>query len=319
MKLSIALATYNGEAFLREQLTSLLNQTLLPHELIVCDDCSTDSTLEILEEFKANISFECQIYKNEINRGAAYSFKNAIDSCTGDIIIFCDQDDIWLPNKIEKIEKAFKETLNLDYVISNANIIDEESNYLGYSLWAQRKFSKYWINQFNSGYQFKVLQKNIITGMATAISKRVKELGNNKPLHVLHDAWYIYIASINDLNGKLIDIPLINYRQHENQQFGSTKHKNSVRISNLLKGNHKSVNINIKILEPLVEYAIQIFKGDMDNPKLIFLKDKLNHFKSRKIIIESKRVLRLNKIFLEVIRGRYFKFSSLKNILIDFI
>ena len=74
MKLSIALATYNGEAFLREQLTSLLNQTLLPHELIVCDDCSTDSTLEILEEFKANISFECQIYKNEINRGAAYSF-----------------------------------------------------------------------------------------------------------------------------------------------------------------------------------------------------------------------------------------------------
>ena len=117
----------------------------------------------------------------------------------------------------------------------------------------------------------------------------------------------------------MIDKSLINYRQHKNQQFGSTKHKNWVRISNLLKGNHKSVNINIKILEPLVEYTIQIFKDEMDNPKLIFLKDKLNHFKARKVIIESKRILRVNKIFLEIFRGRYFKFSSLKNTLIDFI
>lgn len=319
-KISIAMATFNGESFLREQLSSLVNQTLAPDELVVCDDCSSDSTLIILEEFRASISFDLNIKINEINRGAGYSFKNAIDFCTGDIILFCDQDDIWMQDKIENIERLFKETPDLDYVICNANIVNDKSEYLGYSLWDQREFSDYWRKRFNSGYQFEVLQKkNIVTGMTTAISKRVKELGCNKPSFVLHDAWYIYVASINDLKGKLIDKSLVNYRQHSKQQYGSIKDKYNVRILNALKGNQKSVELNIKIIEPLVKYAAQIFNENTDNQKLIYLKDKLDHYKLRKGIVESNGFRRFYFVFQEILNGRYYKHSSVKNALIDLI
>lgn len=97
---SVAMATYNGERFLQEQLDSLARQTLLPCELVACDDGSTDGTLDILQRFAANAPFPVRIFRNPFRLGSGFNFLEALARCTGDLVAFCDQDDIWLEKKL---------------------------------------------------------------------------------------------------------------------------------------------------------------------------------------------------------------------------
>ena len=92
MKVSIALCTYNGSEFLGEQLASFLTQTRLPDEIVVCDDCSLDSTVQILDDFAAHAPFPVRIYRNEKNLRSTKNFEQAIDLCEGDIILLADQE-----------------------------------------------------------------------------------------------------------------------------------------------------------------------------------------------------------------------------------
>lgn len=98
-KISIAIATYNGGKYLREQLESLYSQTRIPNEVVVCDDNSIDNTVEILEEYKQRKGLK--YYVNNPGLGVNKNFEKAIRLCTGDYIAICDQDDVWMPQKIE--------------------------------------------------------------------------------------------------------------------------------------------------------------------------------------------------------------------------
>jgi len=98
-KISIAIATYNGEKYLREQLDSLYTQTFIPNEVIAVDDCSTDNTITILEEYHQKYGLIYHI--NDATMGVNKNFEKAINLCSNDYIALCDQDDVWLPHKIE--------------------------------------------------------------------------------------------------------------------------------------------------------------------------------------------------------------------------
>lgn len=106
-KVSIAMATYNGGKYLREQLDSLYSQTRIPDEVVVCDDNSTDNTVEILEEYKQRKGL--RYYVNNSALGVNKNFEKAIRLCTGDYIAICDQDDVWMPQKIEISLKKLQE------------------------------------------------------------------------------------------------------------------------------------------------------------------------------------------------------------------
>ena len=101
---SIAMATYNGAKFLRPLLDSLMNQTMTPTEIIVCDDQSKDETVAILEEYKGKLPIK--VFINEKNLGVNLNFEKAVKNCTSDYILICDQDDIWLENNIEEKVRA---------------------------------------------------------------------------------------------------------------------------------------------------------------------------------------------------------------------
>jgi glycosyltransferase involved in cell wall biosynthesis len=105
-RISVALATHNGERFLREQLDSLARQTLTPSELVVQDDWSTDGTLAVLEDFARDSSFPVRIAPNESRLGFSTTFLVAASRCEGDAIAFCDQDDVWLEHKLERCRDA---------------------------------------------------------------------------------------------------------------------------------------------------------------------------------------------------------------------
>ena len=102
--ISIALTTYNGEKFLKEQLDSILNQTYSDYELVVCDDCSTDSTRQILKEYEKKDK-RINVFLNNNNLGFKNNFEKAISLCTGEYIALSDQDDIWDEKKLEILLK----------------------------------------------------------------------------------------------------------------------------------------------------------------------------------------------------------------------
>jgi len=99
--ISVAMATYNGEKHIREQLDSIARQTLLPCELVITDDGSADATLQIVEEFARHAPFPIAVIRNESRLGYADNFMKAASLCTGDLIAFCDQDDIWMEQKLQ--------------------------------------------------------------------------------------------------------------------------------------------------------------------------------------------------------------------------
>jgi glycosyltransferase involved in cell wall biosynthesis len=117
IRLSIAMATCNGADFLLEQLNSLSSQTLLPHELVICDDCSTDGTVRLLKQFAARAPFSVHIHKNPQRLGFGDNFLKTASICKGDWILFCDQDDSWLPDKLLTVCHAIENSTDDDLML----------------------------------------------------------------------------------------------------------------------------------------------------------------------------------------------------------
>lgn len=121
---SIAMCTYNGEHYLQAQLQSILNQTRRPDELIICDDASQDSTLEIIDSFARTAPFAVHIQKNAKNLGYVKNFEQAISLCTQDIVFLCDQDDVWEASKLSEVLACFEAEPAVGMVLHHFTNID---------------------------------------------------------------------------------------------------------------------------------------------------------------------------------------------------
>lgn len=128
--ISIAMATYNGGRFIREQLDSILNQTLSDFELIITDDNSTDDTLQILREYELK-DCRIQVFVNEERLGYLGNFSKAMTCCTGDFIALCDQDDLWMPTHLEILYRGIGDK---SMICGNSELIDAEGNLIGMSV-----------------------------------------------------------------------------------------------------------------------------------------------------------------------------------------
>lgn len=122
IKVSVAMATYNGSKYLNQQLDSLASQDYLPFELVVCDDNSSDDTIAILTHFARRAPFPVFIHKNSSNIGPIANFFKAISYCSGDWISFCDQDDVWLKHKIHDVVIAVQSNPNCICVFQYASL-----------------------------------------------------------------------------------------------------------------------------------------------------------------------------------------------------
>src|SRR5918993_2278832 len=142
MRVSVAMTTYNGGAYLTEQLNSIFAQTRLPDELIVCDDQSTDATRAILDEFAARGTVPMTVVVNDQRLGSNENFEKAIGLCTGDIIFLSDQDDVWRDNKVATIEREFERDPELGIVFTNGDLIDGAGLSLEGSMWQSFNFHR---------------------------------------------------------------------------------------------------------------------------------------------------------------------------------
>ena len=218
VQIIILLSTYNGEKYLKEQLDSLSSQVSNNIKIIARDDNSTDKTLEILK------LYNIEILKSQENSGAKKSFsallEYAIKNNDSEYFMFCDQDDIWEKDKIEKTLKKMKEMENKYnntplLVHTDLKIVDEELNILNTSFW-NHEFILPHYNAFN-----RLLMQNTITGCTMMINRKLAEL--SLPISkeaIMHDWWIGLVASRFGKIGYIEDSTIL-YRQHSNNTIGA--------------------------------------------------------------------------------------------------
>lgn len=220
LSLSIALTTYNGEHYIREQLDSIVHQNRQPDEIIISDDASVDSTLEIIKEFKCNAPFPVKIQINQKRLGSTRNFESAIRACSGDIIFLCDQDDIWYPDKIKRIEDCFKNNIEVGAVFTDADVVNQNLQSYGPKLWKKHRFSPREQGLVNKSDAFTVLLKHsVVTGATMAFRSNFRDFLIPIPDIWVHDAWIAFLISASS-NLIAIPTPLIAYRQHGSNQIG---------------------------------------------------------------------------------------------------
>lgn len=228
VKLSVAMCTYNGALHLREQLSSIAAQVRLPDELVVCDDRSSDDTVDVLETFASTAPFPVRTYINPENLGSTKNFEKAIKLCDGEVIALSDQDDVWHPQKLQRMESMFSRERKAGLVFSDAEVVSESLCPLNYSLWQGHGFGLAEQKLFQQGSAVAVLlRRNFITGATMAFRSEFKKLILPIPLdmtylyghQMIHDGWIaLMIAAVADL--AFTSEKLIRYRQHRQQQLG---------------------------------------------------------------------------------------------------
>lgn len=205
MKISIAMATYNGEKFIRQQLDSFVNQSRQPDELVITDDGSTDRTLQIIEEFSRQAPFEVHYSRNPENIGYAANFNAALMQASGELIFLSDQDDVWFPEKIEKIVDLSEGNEDILIFMNDAILTDGELNKTGLTKLGQIR---------SAGMR----DEAFVMGCCCAVRRELLDLCMPIPFgYTSHDAWITGFAA--GLEAKMIvDTPYQLYRRHGNNE-----------------------------------------------------------------------------------------------------
>lgn len=221
--ISVVMASFNGEKFIQEQIQSILDQSLLPLEIIICDDNSSDKTVEIIKSINNPI---IKLFVNNESLGVVANFKKAVSFANPEnMIAFADQDDIWLPNKIETLYIEILEINNEQYptlVYSDLSLINEKREIINPSFWNQLHHDEH------EHCIETLLFGNFITGLSILMNKKMREHFLMKPDDIiLHDVWLAFIAfSIGKV--RRISVPLALYRQHTNNvNYNSRSKKRS--------------------------------------------------------------------------------------------
>jgi glycosyltransferase involved in cell wall biosynthesis len=223
LRTSVALCTYRGTRYLRELLDSLAGQTRPPDEVVVCDDRSSDGTVGLLEEFRARVPFPVEIRVNDRRVGSTKNFEQAMGLCSGDLILLCDQDDVWHADKMAKLNELFETRPSLGAAFTNAELIDESSRTLAGTLWGALGITSRMHRRFSrldpAGRVAMLLPANLATGATMAVRARFRDLLLPIPSDWVQDAWIaILISAVADV--AMLDEPLITYRLHGGQQIG---------------------------------------------------------------------------------------------------
>lgn len=198
-KISVCIATYNGELYIKQQIESILLEISEDDEIVISDDSSSDNTLKIIEAFQDK---RIRIFKNQVFKNPIFNFEHAIKQATGDLIFLSDQDDVWLSGKVTAMLNALQE---YDLVVSDAYISDSNLNVIkdSYFEWRNSKAGV-----------IKNLIKNSYLGCCMAFKRKLLDVVLPFPKNIpMHDMWVGMMAELFFKTG-FIKEKLIIYRRH---------------------------------------------------------------------------------------------------------
>ena len=307
--ISVALCTYNGEKFLEKQLHSILHQSKMIDELLVFDDKSTDSTIQLVTDFQQKAPFIVRIHQNVENIGSSKNFENCIKACSGEIIFLCDQDDLWEPNKVEKQWNYFLENPQKDAVFSNATMINQSGIPTGVTSFEQIQFVEELQNSWKDGGAFDILLRGyVVTGATLAIrSKIIPEIFPVPQLieELIHDGWISLWLSMENRIGFLND-PLIRYREHAAQQVGLNGKGEAVTLWDRLTRNRVLKLAKIEKKHQDSQALLEYLKDKPQVSKAIIekLQKRTAHYRMRSSL-QANRLKRILPVLLATVQGNY--------------
>jgi glycosyltransferase involved in cell wall biosynthesis len=317
VQISIVMCTFNGTQYLPEQLDSIIRQTRLPDEFIVCDDVSTDNTLTILRNYEKSFRFPVRIRCNTKTLGVARNFEQAIGLAQGDIIVLCDQDDVWRHDKLQILEQILADNPDVGYVFSDAVLINEDGRSVHHSLWQQVSFDSKKRAIFSRGSidQVRILVgRNVVTGASMALRSSLKPIVLPILEQWVHDEWIALAASLNGIRGFPIQEPLIYYRQHSAQVIGGPLRSPLALLKRgwwYFSGDPQAYGY--------YEHEIRkwntlcaLLKGTVNqaSPAFPLLEEKVAHVVLRAKLCRWPRAIRLAAIAAELSRGGYHLYST---------
>lgn len=217
---SVVLCTHNGEKWLESQLESILSQTRTPDELIVGDDASQDSTFGMIQSFARRADFPVHIARHEPRLGVMDNFDVTLSRANGRYIALCDQDDVWLPTRIESGVEAISsiegDGSEPTLVFSDLILIDEQDRESGRSFMETRGIDGRPDNTLGT-----LLRHNLVTGCTITCNRALLQIAMPFPEHIVMHDWWLALVAAAIGNIKMLDAPTVRYRLHGTNQIGA--------------------------------------------------------------------------------------------------
>ena len=323
LKVSIAMATYNGGNYLREQLDSFCTQTRLPDELVITDDCSTDDTLAIVESFAASAPFEVRWARNEVNLGYSENFNKALMETIGDLVFLSDQDDVWFPEKLERMERYALENPGALVLMNDAALTDGELNDTGLTKRGQIA-------------SVGMTDSSFVMGCCVAVRRELLDLCLPIPVEYnAHDDWIVNMAEGVGRKRVCPDV-LQWYRRHgQNESHYIANRTTKVTRATLLK-HYLSCLIQGGVLpEGSVDSSAQLQAflagvsdardrslsplSDEFNDHLLRLENRLSALDGRLAVRVKARWMRLPGVLRLWRKGAYGEFAGAKSAVRDLL
>lgn len=307
----MALVAFNREGFLREQLHSLVGQTRLPDEVIIGDDCSTDRTVDVIREFAARAPFRVCWYVNKRNQGYSRNLERAIQFCTGDIIVLCDDDDVCRPEKLEVTEEVLKHFPEAGLMISDSALVDDRMNSLGTTLWNTTRFTCEEAEVVLADPICTLARNFIAAGHVLAFRQSLKQyilpFPQQLPRGVFCDVWIaLVLASVAEV--VCVPRPLVAHRIHRDQIAGVR----GLVTSDERRRARARERLGIGEFARLVEEVFDRVSARADTPLARRNLDRLIHWAGHMKMqsrLSRARYRRLLPIAHAVLVGRYRRYS----------
>lgn len=233
-RISVAIATYNGEKYIEEQLLSICRQTVKPNEIVISDDGSKDATLETVErvaESKDGQGIEWIVVTDNPRHGYCGNFEWALKHTSGDYVFLSDQDDVWIPNKAEEVLRIFKKCPDAQCVCHNADLIGKQGEPIEGAFDQLFETGKL---KIPTGEHIKIDRDTFLAdavswggfhGMSLCLSRRFTEdIQPFPPTRGFHDRWATFCAILND-GMYFLNLPLALYRLHGNNACGNSAYR----------------------------------------------------------------------------------------------
>ena len=309
-RIGVALATYNGERFLRTQLESILAQTRLPDEIVVSDDQSSDNSLAIVHDVldgpcaREGITLTVVVHDNP--SGAAANFANALAHCSADLVALCDQDDVWHPHKLDSLAAHFEDDPNLLLVHSDANLIDENGQLLGMGVLESLRITAGEKSDLVSGQGIRALvRRNLVTGQTVMLRGELVDQAGAIPDGWVHDEWWALVAASQD--GLLLDPGVYqDYRQHGANEIGADKsgwQKLRERFAEPQEEFRARHRLRHDGLEKYLDS--KLWRGTSEAERL--LRGRIDHYRWQ-ASLPGARLARIGPVCGRIIRGDYRRF-----------
>lgn len=307
MKVSVALCTFNGERFIREQLLSIFEQTRKVDELIICDDGSVDGTLttvrSLLEHESEGNRIPFVITVNEKPLGVTKNFEKAVSLAKGDVIFLSDQDDVWRMDKVERILQEFTQNPELLLVNTDATLIDENGNSLGENLFSRLPISTTEFKEIYSGNIFpQLLKRNTVTGATLAFRRFLLGEALPFPQDIIHDEWLALVAAKTD-GVKTLDSEMTKYRQHSANQIGAQRLTLFYKVKKLFSDSNER-NARLLLKSKLLIHLLENSNQPISANYLEMATGKFAHEQMRSSL-HSKRWKRIVPVAREYRTGSY--------------